>query len=101
MRDRHEQAVRQVPQDPGPSAASWLVQYFRETASSTFDDAHVRTATLGNARWEWKYAITQNAYGAAECSGVRKLIQRAKRRERKSSSEPSTRGQRTPPKKQR
>lgn len=84
MRGWYQEGIRHSPQaDPMPSAVKRLVEYFRENASSTLDDAHVRVATIGRARWGWSYKIVRDSYGDAICPGVRKLIDRVEPRVRR------------------
>lgn len=55
--------------------ACWLVDFFHRTASPTLNDAHVKTARIGNALGWWTYTIEPRNSGE-ECAGIRMLLTR-------------------------
>jgi hypothetical protein len=81
MNNWFDEAAWQLP-DPKPIAARDLVTYFRACGLSAAD-ATVRTAAIGNARWDWCLQIAETDYGVKDCPAVRALIRRLDRRRRR------------------
>ena len=96
---RVDSALRHTPtSDPRRAAAVRLVGYYAEAKTLTVDEAHVRTAIIGNARWDWTEIIGQNAFDKPTCDSMRKLVMRSSKAKKPSRpSGPST-SQRTPKK---
>jgi hypothetical protein len=72
--------------DPKVFAAQSLVSYLTDSCGLPIGDAHVRTASIGNALWNWKLTIGVNDHGDPDCPGIRMWLSRARKARRRTES---------------
>lgn len=65
--------------DPKRAAAVQIASHLTEGCGLDVRDAHVRTATIGNALWNWRVRIVPNDYNQSDCPTLRMWFVRERR----------------------